>query len=131
MCFAASSISRDRVHRAHPARVELDASLVWIENLEDLVGVRLRVCVDFGRRERWTRRRPAGRVADHSGEVANQENDVVAEVLKLPHLVEQHRVPEVQIRRGGVETGFDDESIPASQSRRELLLEQDFLRSAP
>ena len=54
----------------------------------------------------------------------------MAEILKLPHLVQHHRVPEMQIRRRGVETGLDDEPIPACHSRRQLFLDQDFLRSA-
>ena len=31
----------------------------------------------------------------------------MAELLKLPQLVDQHRVAEMQIRRGRIETGLD------------------------
>src|SRR3546814_2337510 len=37
---------------------------------------------------------------DKAGEIADQEHDVVAELLELPHLVYEHGVPEMQIRRG-------------------------------
>ena len=46
-------------------------------------------------------------VADHPGEVADQEDHLVAQVLELPHLVEQHGVADVQVRRGRVEAGLD------------------------
>ena len=41
------------------------------------------------------------------GKVADQEDDGVAEVLKVLQLAHEHRVAEVQVGRGRVEAGFD------------------------
>jgi hypothetical protein len=55
---------------------------------------------------------PVG-VADHPGEVADQEDHLVPEVLELPHLVEQHGVADVQVRGGRVEAGLDPQGRPS------------------
>ncbi len=57
----------------------------------------------------------SGRVADASGEIADQERDVVPGVLELPHFIEQHGVPEMQIRRGGIEPRLDVQRFAALQ----------------
>ncbi|KAG1531498.1 hypothetical protein G6F50_016662 [Rhizopus delemar] len=49
----------------------------------------------------------ARRVADHPGEVADQEDDLVAEVLQLAHLVQHHGVAQMDIRRGGIQPQLD------------------------
>jgi len=41
--------------------------------------------------------------------VADQEDDRVAQVLEVFHLAQQNRVAQMQVRRGGVEAGFDPE----------------------
>ena len=46
--------------------------------------------------------RPRG-IADHAGEVPDEEGHLVPELLELAHLVEQHRVPEVQVGRRRIE----------------------------
>ena len=48
-----------------------------------------------------------GGIADHRGEVADQEDHLVAEVLHLPHLVQHNGVTEMDVRRGGVEAELD------------------------
>ena len=37
----------------------------------------------------------------------------MAEVLELPQLVDQHRVAEVQVGRGGIEAGLDPQRLAA------------------
>ena len=39
--------------------------------------------------------------------VANQKDHVVTELLEMPHLVDEYRVPDVQIWRSRVEAHFD------------------------
>ena len=51
---------------------------------------------------------PVG-IADHAGEVADDEDDPVAEVLELTHLLEQHAVPKVKVGRRRIEAGLDGE----------------------
>ena len=101
-----------------------------IEDQERLVGVGLRVGLDFLARERRARDVAAGRIADHPGEVADHEDDVVAEVLQLPQLVELHRVTEVQIRAGRIEALLDPERLAAGELRCELGLDQDLVGAA-
>ncbi len=64
------------------------------------------------------------------GEIADQERDVVPELLELPHLVEQHGVAEMQIRRGGIETRLDMQRFPALQFFDQLTFGEHFLRAA-
>ena len=94
-------------HLAEPLGIESHLGALAIEHLEDLIGVGRRVGRDVLGRQRLARDVLAGRVADHSGEVADQENDLMAEILELTHLVEQHGVADMQVRRRRIEAGLD------------------------
>ena len=39
--------------------------------------------------------------------VTDQKHDPVAQILEVLHLANNHRMAEVNVRRSGVETGFD------------------------
>ncbi len=54
----------------------------------------------------------------------------MAEVLELPHLVEQHGVAEVQIRRRRIEAGLDAQRAAELQARLELLALDDLVGAA-
>ena len=99
------------VHAAEPARIEIDARLLAIEDLEDLLLVGPGVRFDLLARQRRTRRVAPGRIADHSGEVADQKRDFVTEVLELPHLVDEHGVAEMQVGRGRIEARLDAQRL--------------------
>src|SRR4029079_8429396 len=86
-----------------PRRVEHDLRAIFSKHLEDLRLVRLRVLRNLLRRERGTRRIASARVADQSGEIADEKHDVVPQVLELAHLVQHDGVSEMQIGRGGIE----------------------------
>ena len=62
---------------------------------KNLRQVGLGVPLDFFRTQRRTRRRAPRWVANHTREVADQENDGVAQILKVLQLAHQHGVPEV------------------------------------
>ncbi len=117
-------------HRPEPFAVETNFGLCPIQHLEHLIGVGLRI----GLHIRWRQRLPcdvlAGGIADHSGEVTDQENDLVPEILKLPHLVEQHGVPEMQVWCGGVKARFDAQRTPGGEASREILAFDDLFRTA-
>ena len=53
----------------------------------------------------------AGGIADHGGDIANQENGGVAFVLKVLELAQDYGVAEVQIGRGGVYAELDAEGL--------------------
>jgi hypothetical protein len=65
-------------HLPEPFAVEAHLGALAIEHLEHLFGVGLRIGQHVLARERLAGDVLAGGIADHSGEVADQENDLVA-----------------------------------------------------
>ena len=92
-----------------PLGVEADLGLVAVEDAEDLVGVGFRVFVDLLAGQRLAGDVAAGGIADERGEVADEEDDLVAEILEVLELAHEHGVAEVQVGRGGIESGLDAE----------------------
>ena len=90
-----------------------------------------RVCCGFGvGHDLVTGQRLAGHVlpggvADHSGEIADQEDHLVAQHLELAQFVDQHGVAEVQIRRGRIETGLDHQRATGFQLFDQFAFYQD------
>ncbi len=89
-----------------PLAIEADFGFARVQNFEDLSLVSLGVAIDIGARHRRPRDVAAGGVADHAGHIADQKNDGVTQILKVFHLAQQHGVAQVQIRSGGIESGF-------------------------
>src|SRR5262245_66096250 len=87
-------------HGAHPPAVELHQSLRRIENFKDLPLVRLGILQYFVFGERDAGLRLAGWIADHTGEIADQNNHIMSEFLNVFELVEQDRMAQMQIRSG-------------------------------
>ena len=58
--------------------------------------------------------RPVG-IADHAGEIADQERDLVAELLELAQLVDEHRVAQMQIGRGRIKARLDTQRHAAAE----------------
>ena len=77
--------------------------------------------------QRRPRHVAAGGIADHAGEIADEERDLVAELLELPHLVEQHGVPEMQVGRGRVEARLDVQRLAPAQLLDQLGGDQHLL----
>ena len=48
----------------------------------------------------------AGRVSDHAGEVADQKDDGMSEILEVLELAEKDGMSKVKVRRSGIEAGF-------------------------
>jgi hypothetical protein len=113
-----------RGHLAHQAGVEFDAGALGVQNLEDLRLVGARILAHVVLAERRAGGVLARRVADHAGEVADQEDDLVAELLEPAHLVDQHRVADVQVRRRRVEAGLDHQRPAFGQFRAQRTLRQ-------
>ena len=129
--------------RAHPGvAIAAAAVVVWVVaavsvTLLTFVGSRA-VVVEGVRHKRaaWVYEAPkpkkeairdrCGKIADERGEIADQEGHLVAELLELAHLVEQHRVPEMQIRRGRVESRLHLERTAAPQLLLKLRSRQHF-----
>ena len=100
---------------AHPSRVESDGGSGAIEYLEYLLGVGLGVLANLLMVERLASNVFASRVADEASEIADEEYDLVPQILELTHFVEQYRVAEVQIWRCRVEADFDAQALTASE----------------
>ena len=101
-----------------------------VENLVDLRHVSLGIAHDLFRAERRAGGGTAGGIADHAGEVADQEDDGVAEILKMLELAQQHGVAEMQVGRSGIESGFDPQRFAGGQRlfefRAQFRLPNDF-----
>src|SRR5438105_5360009 len=96
-----------RAERGQPGGIECDLGLFPIEDEKYLVGVGLGVGIELIGRKRRPGYVTTGGIADHSGEVADQKNNVMPEVLKLVKLVELHSMSKVQIGPGRVEAFLD------------------------
>ena len=110
--------------RREPAAVELDPGLVRIQDPEGLTRVGRRVRLDLFPRELRPGRLLPGGVADHPREVPDDEDDPVPGLLELTHLAQDDRVPEVDVRSGGVEPDLDGEGTPGELSAELPLFDQ-------
>ena len=93
-------------HRRKPFAVKNRARAFRVENLESLLAVTFRVCQDLLVRELRPRRGAAAGVADHGSEIADDQNRFVAELLKLPELLQQDGVAQVQIAARRIDAEF-------------------------
>lgn len=122
-------------HLVHPPGIEADLGFVGVENLEDLAFIGPGVGLDSLPVQRFSGCVFARRVADHAREIPDQEQDMVAEVLKLAQLVDEYRMAQVQIGRGRIETCFDTQgtiiSMTVFESGEEIGFEKDLGSPSP
>src|SRR5262249_2998268 len=103
-----------------PRRIEIDPRSAHVQDLAELRAVRLRVGANLLPRERLARLRAPRGITDHAGEVADDDDDLVAEVLEVAQLLQDDRVPEVQVGRRGIEAELDQERAPGPRRALEL-----------
>ena len=96
-----------RLHVAKPARIEVDQSLFAIKNLEYLLLVGHRIRGNLVPRQWRASGISSGGITDHSGEITNEKRDLMTEILELPHLVDEHGVPKMQIGSRRIEARLD------------------------
>jgi hypothetical protein len=72
----------------------------------------------------------AGRVADHPGEVPDEEHHVVAELLKVAQLVDENGMAEMQVGSGGVEAGLDAQRAAGLEFFDQVGFDQEFIGTA-
>src|SRR4030095_2563504 len=106
-----------------PRRVELDARPRHVDDLAELRAVRVSVPADLVRGERLARLRASRRIADHAGEVADDDDHLMAEILEVAQLAQDDRVAQMKIGRGGVEPQLDLERSASLARSLELLRE--------
>ena len=100
-----------QVHRKDPVAVMHDGGLLGVQNLHGLAHVGLGVGLDLLLRKLRTRGVLARGVADQRGAVADDEGDVVAQVLELTHLAQGHGMAQVQVGAGGIDAELDVEGL--------------------
>jgi hypothetical protein len=107
--------------RPQPAAVVVDDRAVAVEHGVHLALIGAGVLLDLAAAELRTGGLLPRGIADHPGEVADQEDHPMSEVLEMPHLAQQHRVTEVQVRRGRVEPGLHHQRLAGARAALELL----------
>src|SRR3954462_14543228 len=85
------------LHIPEPARIEIDRGFLGIEDLEYLLLVSSGIRFDLVASEGGSRGIAPRWIPNHSGEITDEERDLVTESLELAHLVDEHGVAEVQI----------------------------------
>src|SRR5205085_12018500 len=111
-----------------PFGVVEDLRLFRVEDLEHLLLVGTRVLLDLLARQGRARLVLARRVADHAGEVADQELHLVAEPLEVAQLVDHHGMAQMEVRRGRIEPELDAELASARELFPQLVLDDQLLR---
>ena len=81
--------------------------------------VGLGVFDDFVSRELLAGFRFSRRIADHPGEITDQENHFMTQFLELFHFLNQHRVSQMEIGGRRIESRFDSERAPALELRQQ------------
>ncbi|MNI26967.1 hypothetical protein D3C73_806880 [compost metagenome] len=117
-----------------PFGVVTDLGACRIQHQAGLRVVGLGVGLDLFAGQRRAGAVAAAGVADGGREIANQEDDVVPQVLQLAHLVQHHRMAQVDVRRGGVQPQLDAQRHASraalGQLASELGLNQQFVAAA-
>jgi hypothetical protein len=113
----------DHCHLVEPLAVSAELDLRRVEHLEGLREVGLRGEVDGLAGEARAALVHARRVAHHRGEVADEEDRGVPQVLERAHLLERHAVADVEIGAGGVEARLHAQRSARGAGLREALLE--------
>src|ERR1035441_7333161 len=110
-----------------PPAVEVHHRLFLAENSENLRLVGFGVLRNLLPGQRRPRRRASRRIADHSGEIADQKDDRVTEILKMFELAQQDRVAQVQIGRGRIKARLHLKRLTRSARAFELRAQFGFL----
>ena len=84
-------------HDTEPVPVADCFCAFGIKNLECLLAISLRVFGYLLMRQVRPRNGSSARVANHSGKIADDENCLMSEVLKLPQFSQNNRVAKVNI----------------------------------
>ncbi len=103
-----------------PLGVEAHLGAPHVEHLAELRLVGLGVLPDLVPRERAPGLGPPGGIADHPGEVADDDDHLVPELLEVPELLQHHGVAEVQVGSGGIQAQLDLERCRGAQRALEL-----------
>ena len=96
-----------RAQRVAPLAVVPNLGLGGIQHQRCLFVIRVCICLDLFVRQRRTGGVSAGRVTNQRCKVSNQEDDRMAQILQLAHLVEHNRMTDMNIRCRRIQPQFD------------------------
>src|SRR5450830_1810404 len=96
-----------RGHGPEPLAVVADLAALHVQDFAHLLGVGLGVAANLLLREYGPRARAARGVADAPGEIADDEDDLVPQLLEAPQPPQGDAVPQVQVRGAGVGAVLD------------------------
>src|SRR6185436_15952961 len=109
------------LHRREPVAIPADLGALAIDDLEELVEVGLRVRAHFFLGQARARLVSPARVADERRVGADDEHDLVSQLLELTEFSKSDRVTQVDVGRRGVETLFHAERDLRPKRTLELL----------
>ena len=87
----------------------MDFRFRFVQDFKGLFKVGFAVCLDFFGRQDGAQGRSAARVAYACGVVAYYKDRLVAQVLKLPHLIKYNHVAECEVGAGRIYAQFDSQ----------------------
>src|SRR5690242_8077990 len=114
----------------HPGGVEYHFSLLGLEYAENLVLIRLRILDYLFARESRTSCILATGITDHAREIADQEEGMMAQILKMTHFIEQDSMAQMQIGCRRIKARLDSEGPVGSELLLQLLFQQKLATAA-
>ena len=96
-----------RAQRVAPLAVVAHLGRVHVQHQANLLEVSLRIGVDLLAAQGRAGAVAPGGIANCGGEVADERNNGMTQILKLAHFVQDHGVTQMQIWRSGVHAEFD------------------------
>ncbi len=112
-----------RRHDAEPARVEIDHRFFRVKELENLFLVGLGIGGDLFPAQRRPGLVPAAGIADQAGEISDQKDNGVPQVLEVLHLADQDGMSQVDVGGGGIKAGLDQQGFSRFGGAGDLFLE--------
>ena len=109
-----------RAQGIRPFRVVANLGTLRIKHQTSLAIVGCRIGFDLFACERRSRGVAPRRVTDGRREITDQKYDRVPQILELAHLVQDHRMPEMQIGCGRIQTQLDPERLVLASAAFEL-----------
>src|SRR5208337_5639526 len=103
-----------------PSAVKIHHGFFGTENPENLRLVSLSVLRNLLASQRRPCRRASRRIADHPGEISDEKDHSVSEILKVFELAQQNGVSQMQIRSRRIEARLHPQRVPRSQRAFEL-----------
>ena len=120
--FAGEREHVGKIHFGKPLGIVCNAGFILVQNLRDLLVIAAAVLARLLKRQRHAGLAAAGRIADHRGEIADDEHDLMPEVLKHAQLAQHDGMAEMQVGPARVGAELDLQASAAFQLLLQSLL---------